>query len=71
MNRITHKLQEHIEMNHGETGYLAYWMANSSELLNFLRQDKHLSKTTEDNQEELAQTVQMAFKVRFYIFENV
>ena len=70
VSRITHKLQEHIELNNGDPGFLAFWMANSSELLNFLRQDKHLAKTTEENQEELAQTVQMAFKYLVHALED-
>ena len=49
---------------------MAFWMANSSELLNFLRQDRHLAKETEDTQEELAQTVQMAFKYLVHALEE-
>ena len=70
INRITQKLQRHIEMNNGDPGFLAFWMANSSELLNFLRQDRHLAKETEDTQEELAQTVQMAFKYLVHALEE-
>ena len=57
-------------MNNGDPGFLAFWMANSSELLNFLRQDRHLAKETEDTQEELAQTVQMAFKYLVHALEE-
>jgi len=70
VSRITSHLQDHIEINHGDPGFLAFWMANSSELLNFLRQDKHLSRMTEQNQEELAQTVQMAFKYLVHALEE-
>ena len=70
IRRITQKLQRHIEMNNGDPGFLAFWMANSSELLNFLRQDRHLAKETEDTQEELAQTVQLAFKYLVHALEE-
>lgn len=37
-------------------------MANSSELLHFLKQDRHLSAYTIDAQDILAESVQLAFK---------
>ncbi|KAM8952654.1 afadin isoform 4-T4 [Pelodytes ibericus] len=43
-------------------GALAFWMANSSELLNFIKQDRDLSRITLDAQDVLAHLVQMAFK---------
>lgn len=43
-------------------GALAFWMANASELLNFIKQDKDLSRVTLDAQDVLAHLVQMAFK---------
>lgn len=43
-------------------GSLAFWMANASELLNFIKQDKDLSRITLDAQDVLAHLVQMAFK---------
>ena len=70
VKRITTHLQHHIDDSHDEPGFLAFWMANSSELLNFMRQDKHLSRTTEENQEELAQTVQLAFKYLVHALED-
>ena len=70
VKRITNHLQDHIDDSHDEPGFLAFWMANSSELLNFMRQDKHLSRTTEENQEELAQTVQLAFKYLVHALEE-
>lgn len=38
-------------------------MANASELLNFIKQDKDLSRITLDAQDVLAHLVQMAFKL--------
>lgn len=43
-------------------GALAFWMANASELLNFIKQDRDLSRITVDAQDVLAHLVQMAFK---------
>lgn len=43
-------------------GALAFWMANASELLNFIKQDRDLSQITLDAQDVLAHLVQMAFK---------
>ena len=43
-------------------GALAFWMANASELLNFVKQDRDLSRITLDAQDVLAHLVQMAFK---------
>ncbi|KAG8583293.1 hypothetical protein GDO81_008357 [Engystomops pustulosus] len=43
-------------------GALAFWMANASELLNFIKQDRDLSRLTLDAQDVLAHLVQMAFK---------
>ncbi|XP_042638192.1 afadin [Orycteropus afer afer] len=42
-------------------GALAFWMANASELLNFVKQDRDLSRITLDAQDVLAHLVQMAF----------
>ncbi|XP_051908214.1 afadin isoform X15 [Hippocampus zosterae] len=43
-------------------GALAFWMANASELLNFIKQDRDMSRVTLDAQDVLAHLVQMAFK---------
>lgn len=43
-------------------GAVAFWMANASELLNFLKQDRDLSPITLQAQEDLAHLVHKAFK---------
>lgn len=43
-------------------GALAFWMANSSELLNFLKQDKELSLLTRQSQLDLTQLVHGAYR---------
>ena len=44
------------------TGALAFWMANISELLNFIKLDKDLSLVTQQAQDALAHLVHKAFK---------
>ncbi|CAF0924092.1 unnamed protein product, partial [Didymodactylos carnosus] len=46
--------------DHG--GYLAYWIANTSELLNFIKQDRDLSRLSNDVQDRLAECVQRLFR---------
>lgn len=43
-------------------GALAFWMANSSELLNFLKHDKDLSPLTEQSQLDLSKMVHKAYR---------
>lgn len=43
-------------------GALAFWMANSSELLNFLKHDKHLSPLTQQCQLDLSHLVHKAYR---------
>lgn len=43
-------------------GHLAFWMANSSEFLHFLKQDVELCSMTEESQKVLAHTTQLAFR---------
>ncbi|KAG9336263.1 hypothetical protein JZ751_002610 [Albula glossodonta] len=50
-------------------GALAFWMANASELLNFIKQDKDLSRITLDAQDVLAHLVQVAFKYLVYCLQ--
>lgn len=43
-------------------GALAFWMANSSELLNFLKHDRELSLLTQQSQLDLSNLVHKAYK---------
>lgn len=43
-------------------GALAFWMANSSELLNFLKRDNDLSPLTWQSQLDLSHLVQSAYR---------
>ncbi|XP_054578555.1 afadin isoform X6 [Eptesicus fuscus] len=51
-------------------GALAFWMANASELLNFIKQDRDLSRVTLDAQDVLAHLVQMAFKFLVHCLQS-
>lgn len=50
-----------LQMSQNNAGTLAFWMANSSELLNFLFRDRQLNIQTLEVREQLADCVQMAF----------
>ena len=52
----------YLQENNQLPGNLAFWMANSSELLHFLKQDVDISLFLRDNHQALAQSVQMAFR---------
>lgn len=43
-------------------GALAFWMANSSELLNFLKHDQDLSPLTQQSQLDLSHLVHKAYR---------
>lgn len=47
-------------------GALAFWMANSSELLNFLKQDRDLSPLTQQSQLDLSHLVHKAYRYRLH-----
>ena len=63
---IIHKMVNYIraavDQAHADKHLLPYWLANSSELLYFLKHDVHLSQQSVDAQDALAECVQVAFK---------
>ncbi|XP_076024133.1 afadin isoform X2 [Genypterus blacodes] len=68
VNKMVNMMEGVIQIPDGDqkqkniAGALAFWMANASELLNFIKQDRDLSRITLDAQDVLAHLVQMAFK---------
>lgn len=53
----------HLVQRQGSiAGALAFWMANSSELLNFLKHDRELSPLTQQSQLDLSNLVHKAYK---------
>ncbi|XP_067310801.1 afadin [Pseudorasbora parva] len=55
-------IQDIIEKQRNIAVALAFWMANASELLNFVRRDRDLCNITLQAQNTLAQLVQQAFR---------
>ncbi|XP_068577714.1 afadin [Cebidichthys violaceus] len=51
-------------------GALAFWMANSSELLNFLKHDKDLSSLTRQSQLDLSRLVHEAYSCLLQCLQN-
>nr|KAF6274011.1 afadin, adherens junction formation factor [Pipistrellus kuhlii] len=62
VNKMVSMMDGVIQKQKNIAGALAFWMANASELLNFIKQDQDLSRITLDAQDVLAHLVQMAFK---------
>ncbi|XP_062267664.1 afadin isoform X15 [Platichthys flesus] len=62
VNKMVSMMEGVIQKQKNIAGALAFWMANASELLNFVKQDRDLSRITLDAQDILAHLVQMAFK---------
>lgn len=55
---------------HDHGGYLAYWIANASELLYFIKQDRDVSKISHDIQDRLAECVQRLFRYLTHLVQN-
>ncbi|XP_051908213.1 afadin isoform X14 [Hippocampus zosterae] len=62
VNKMVSMMEGVIQKQKNIAGALAFWMANASELLNFIKQDRDMSRVTLDAQDVLAHLVQMAFK---------
>lgn len=62
MEGVIQEIREGDQKQKNIAGALAFWMANASELLNFVKQDRDLNRVTLDAQDILAHLVQMAFK---------
>ncbi|XP_016889153.1 afadin isoform X15 [Cynoglossus semilaevis] len=62
VNKMVSMMEGVIQKQKNIAGALAFWMANASELLNFIKQDRDLSRISLDAQDILAHLVQMAFK---------
>ncbi|OTF71716.1 Afadin-like protein, partial [Euroglyphus maynei] len=59
--KYANMIQRAINENHTNQSSLAFWLANSSEILHFLKNDRHLSAFTFDSQDIMAESVQIAF----------
>ncbi|XP_047657596.1 afadin isoform X8 [Tachysurus fulvidraco] len=70
MEGVIQEIAEGDQKQKNIAGALAFWMANASELLNFIKQDKDLSRVTLDAQDVLAHLVQMAFKYLVHCLQS-
>jgi afadin len=55
---------------HEHGGYLGYWIANTSELLYFIKQDRDISKISHDLQDRLAECVQRLFRYLTHLVQH-
>lgn len=60
--KIASMIRATIEMHQDNSLYMAFWLANSSDLNHFYKQDKHLSHFTLDAQEILCDSVRASFR---------
>ncbi|XP_042528323.1 afadin isoform X14 [Dipodomys spectabilis] len=70
VNKMVSMMDGVIQKQKNIAGALAFWMANASELLNFIKQDRDLSRITLDAQDVLAHLVQMAFKYLVHCLQS-
>ncbi|KAM5324271.1 afadin isoform 7-T7 [Glossophaga mutica] len=70
VNKMVNMMEGVIQKQKNIAGALAFWMANASELLNFIKQDRDLSRLTLDAQDVLAHLVQMAFKYLVHCLQS-
>ncbi|XP_041108495.1 afadin isoform X9 [Polyodon spathula] len=70
MEGVIQEIPEGDQKQKNIAGALAFWMANASELLNFIKQDKDLTRVTLDAQDVLAHLVQMAFKYLVHCLQS-
>ena len=70
IHKMVNYIREAVDTNHLDKQILPFWLANSSELLYFLKQDIHLSQVSYDAQELLADCVQITFKYLVNIMQQ-
>ena len=62
LNRVGERIFATIEEHARDASVLAFWMANASELLHFLKSDRHITSFSHQAQDMLAEAVHLAFK---------
>ncbi|XP_041420405.1 afadin isoform X6 [Xenopus laevis] len=70
MESVIQEIEKGNQKQKNIAGALAFWMANASELLNFIKQDRDLNRITLDAQDVLAHLVQMAFKYLVHCLQS-
>ncbi|XP_044743827.1 uncharacterized protein LOC123306030 isoform X1 [Chrysoperla carnea] len=61
LQHIASLIQNVIQERYNDSNSQAFWLANSSELLHFLKSDRHICAFSLTAQETLAESVQLAF----------
>ncbi|KAI3367154.1 hypothetical protein L3Q82_008211 [Scortum barcoo] len=67
---VLKKDKESLERQQAIAGALAFWMANSSELLNFFKHDRDLSSLTQQSQLDLSHLVHKAYSCLLQCLQN-
>lgn len=62
LSRVGAMMQAIVQERYADPPSLAFWMANASELLHFLKSDRHICAFSLDGQDLLAEAVQIAFR---------
>ncbi|XP_021958494.1 afadin isoform X3 [Folsomia candida] len=60
--RVAHLMMQTVQDRNTDANSLAFWMANSSELLHFLKSDRQIGAFSVDAQDILAEVVQLSFR---------
>jgi afadin len=59
-----------VQDNQSNAGVLSFWLANSSELLHFMKQDVDIGHCSLSAQNQLADTIQMTFSFLIDCFQS-
>lgn len=62
LHHVANLIYNVVQDQYTDPRILAFWMANSSEFLHFLKSDRHISAFSVQAQEVLAESVQTAFR---------
>ncbi|XP_037949925.1 afadin isoform X2 [Teleopsis dalmanni] len=62
LHHVANLIYSVVQEQYSDPRILAFWMANSSEFLHFLKSDRHISAFSVQAQEVLAESVQTAFR---------
>ncbi len=70
VHKIVGIVRDLVDKNRFNKVLLAFWLANGSELLFFIKQDMHLNQVNYDAQEMLADCIQIMFRYLVQIIRN-
>ncbi|KAG8238214.1 hypothetical protein J437_LFUL018258, partial [Ladona fulva] len=62
LSQVAAMIRAVVQERYEDAESLAFWMANASEFLHFLKSDRHISSFSLDAQDILAEAVQIAFR---------